>query len=81
MIMRLILQHLWRHIFQSTTKGIPLLIKISLHSPSKITYLDDVPLLDQNILGFDISVDESLLVHVVYARAGLYEEFESKLLG
>jgi hypothetical protein len=26
-------------------------------------------------------VDESLLVHVVYARAGLYEEFESKLLG
>jgi len=80
MVMWPILYHLRSHIFQRTTKRIPLFFKISLHGPSKIADFDDISFFDQNILWFDISMDQSLLMHVVYTRAGLYKEFESELL-
>lgn len=79
--MRPILYHLGSHILQRTTKGIPLFTKISLYGPSKITDFDDISFFDENVLRFDISVDQSLFMHVVNSWAGLDKVFESEFLG
>lgn len=73
-VMWLVHYHLWSHILKRTTVSIPGLLNFSLHTPSKVADLDDIILLDQNVLWLDISVDQSLLVHVVNATADLNEE-------
>jgi len=71
-----VLYHFWGHVFKSTAKSISLLHVISLHTPTKITNFDDVALLYKDILRLDVSMNETLLMKVVDARAYLYEEVE-----
>ena len=78
--MILILYHFWCHVLQGSTKSIPLLHMITLNTPSKIANFNDVSILDQNVFRLDVSVDETLFVHVVDAGADLDEEVEGCIL-
>ena len=78
--MCLILNHLGSHILQRTTKSIPLLTVIRLHTPSKVADFDDVTLLDKDVFWLDVSVDETLLVHIVDAGTHLDEKVEGCVL-
>lgn len=78
--MRLLVDHLWSHILKSTTESISWLTYICLDAPAKVTDFDDIALLDKDILGFYISVDKSLLVHVIDTAAHLDEKVESSIL-
>ena len=53
---------------------------IRLNAPSKITNLDDVAIFDQNVLWFDISMDQTLFVQVVYSGTDLNEEVKGCIL-
>ena len=66
-VMSLVLDHFWSHVLGRSTEGVPLLVVVALDAPSKVAYLDDVALFDQNVLWLDVSVDQSLLVHIVNA--------------
>ena len=79
-VVSLVLDHFWSHVLQGTTKSIPLLTMIRLNTPSKITNFNDVALFDQDIFRLNISVDKSLLVHVVDAGAYLDEKVEGSVL-
>jgi len=72
--MRLILNHLRRHILEGAAKRISLLAVIRLYAPTKITNFDDVAFLDENVFWFDISVNQPLFVHEVDAGTDLDEE-------
>ena len=61
-IVILVLNHFWGHVLEGTAKSVPLLHVIGLYTPSKITDLDNIALLDQNVLRFDISVNQTLFV-------------------
>ena len=62
MIVILVLYHFGGHVLEGTAKSVPLLHVIGLYAPSKITDLDNIAFLDQNILRFDVSVNQTLLV-------------------
>ncbi len=66
-IMCLILDHFRSHILKSSTKRVPLLAGIRLHTPTKIAYFDDISFLNENVFWFDVPVDETLFMHVVDA--------------
>lgn len=53
---------------------------IGLNTPSEIANLDDVAVFDQDVLRFNISVNQALLVQVIYSGADLNEEVESCVL-
>ena len=53
---------------------------IGLYAPTEIADLDDIALLDQNVLRFNISMNQSLLMQIVNARANLNEEVEGCVL-
>jgi len=50
---------------------------VALDAPAKVTYLDDVAIFDKYVLRFNISVNETLFVHKINARADLNEKVES----
>ena len=77
MIVILILNHLWSHVLESSTEGVSLLHVIRLNTPTKVTNLNDVSILYQNVFRFDISMNQTLFVHIINARANLYEEVKS----
>lgn len=76
MIMILVLNHFRGHIFKSSAESVSLLHMVRLNAPTKITNLDDVSIFNQNILWFDISVNQSLFMHVVYTTTYLDKEVE-----
>jgi hypothetical protein len=80
-IVILILNHLWSHVFKSSTKGVSLLHVIRLNAPAEITDFNDVSFFDQDIFRLDISVNETLLVHVVDTTAHLNEEVKGSVFG
>ena len=77
--MVLILDHFGGHILERAAKSVPLLHVVRLDAPSKIAYLDDVTILYEDILWFDISMNETLLVHVVNARTNLNEKVKCRI--
>jgi hypothetical protein len=79
-IVILVLYHFRSHVFESTAKSVPLLHMIGLDAPTEIADLNNITLLDQNILRFDVSMNKSLLMQIVNARANLNEEVESRVL-
>lgn len=79
MVMIFVLDHFGCHVLESTTKGVPLLHMVRLNTPSEITDLDNVAFFNQDVLRFDISVDKTLLVHVVYSTAYLNEEVKCRV--
>lgn len=78
--MRLVLNHLGSHVLQCAAESVPLLVMVGLNAPTEIADLDDVSILDEYVFRLDVSMDQALLVHVVYARADLYEEVEGGIL-
>jgi hypothetical protein len=72
--MILVLNHFWSHILECSTECVSLLHMVWLNAPSKITNLDDIPFFDQNVLWFDISMNETLLVKIVNSRTDLNEK-------
>ena len=78
-IMVLVLNHFWSHILQSSTEGISLLHVVRLDAPPKVADFDDITVFDQDVLGFDVSVDEPLLVHIVNATADLDEKVKRSI--
>jgi hypothetical protein len=53
---------------------------VRLDAPAEIAYLDDISIFDQYIFRLDISVDETLLMHIVYTTTNLDEEVKSRIL-
>lgn len=53
---------------------------VGLDAPTEIADFDDVALLDQDVLGLDVSVNQALLVQVIDSRANLNEEVERCVL-
>ena len=74
MVVSLILNHFWSHIFKCSTKSISHLTIVSLYTPSKITNFDNISLFDENVLRFNISMNETLFMHKVDTRTDLNEE-------
>jgi len=72
--MSLVLNHFGGHILKRSTKRISLLAVVRLDTPPEIAYFDYVSFFYKYVFGLDISVNESLFVHVVYSRAYLDEE-------
>ena len=79
-IVSFVLDHFGSHVLECATESVSLLVCVGLYTPSKVTYFDNIALLYQYILRFDISVNQSLLVHVVDAGAHLNEEVEGGVL-
>jgi hypothetical protein len=79
MVVILILNHLWSHILESTTEGVSLLHVVRLNTPTKVTDLNDISILDQDVFGFDISMNKTLFMHIINARAYLNEEVEGRI--
>lgn len=80
MVVVLVLNHLRGHVLERTTKSVSLLHVIGLDAPTEITNLDDVTILNQDVLGFDVSMDQALLVQVVDTGTHLNEEVKSCVL-
>ena len=80
MVVILILNHFRGHILKSSTESVSLLHMVRLNAPSKITNLDDVSIFNQNVLWFDISMNQSLFVHVVDTTTDLNKEVEGCIL-
>ena len=78
--MSLVLNHFRSHVFKRAAEGISLLVCVGLHAPAEITNLDDVALLNEYVLRFDVSVNEALFVQVIYTRANLNEKVEGCVL-
>ena len=78
--MCLVLNHFRSHVLQGTTEGVPLLIGLGLHAPAKIADFNNITLFDQNIFGLNVSMNETLLVHVIYTRTNLDEKVEGGIL-
>ena len=76
MVVVFILNHFWSHVLESSTKCVSLLHVIRLNTPPKITNLDDIALFDQNIFWFNISMNNSLYIQIVYTRTDLNEKVE-----
>jgi len=72
--MILVLYHFWSHIFECSTECVSLLHVVWLDTPSKITDFDDVSFFDQNVLRFDVSMDETLFMEIIDSRANLNEK-------
>lgn len=79
-VVSFVLDHFWRHVLEGSTEGIPLLAVVRLNAPAEVADLDDVAFFNEDVLGLDVPVNESLLVHVVDARADLDEEVEGGVL-
>jgi hypothetical protein len=79
-VVSLVLNHLGRHVLKCSAECISLLRVVRLYTPAEITDFNDVTLLDQDVLWFYISVDQSLLMHVIDSTADLDEEIESGVL-
>ncbi len=62
MVVIFVLNHLWGHVLECTAECVSLLHVVRLDAPPEITNLDDVTILDQYVLGLDVSVDETLLM-------------------
>ena len=64
--MGLVLDHFRGHVLKCSTKRVPLLAVVGLYAPPEVTDFDDVTLFDKDVLWFDVSMDEALLMHVIY---------------
>ena len=80
MIVVLILDHFGSHVLQGSTKCISLLHMITLNAPPEVTNLNNISVFDQNVFGFYVSVNQTLFVHVVDARAHLNKEIKGSIL-
>ena len=78
--MSLVLDHLRCHVFQRTTKCISLLRVVGLNTPSEITDFDNVTVLDKYIFWLNISMDKSLLMHVIYSGTNLDKKVKCCIL-
>ena len=78
--MVLVLDHLRSHVLESATKSVPLLHVVQLDAPPEVADLDYVAVLDEDVLWFDVSMNQTLLVQVVDAATDLDEEVESRVL-
>ena len=74
-----VLDHFWSHVLQGPAESIPYLILFLLHAPTKVANFDDVTILDQYVFRLDVSMNETLLMKVIDARADLYEEIEGSI--
>lgn len=77
--MSLVLDHFRGHVLKGTTKSVSLLTVVRLHAPTEITDFDDVAFFYENVLWLDISVDQTLFVHVVDTWAYLNEKVEGSI--
>ena len=75
-----VLNHFWSHVLQGTAESVPLLHMVGLDAPPKIADFNDITIFNQDVLGLDISVNQTLFVHVIDAAADLYEEVEGSVL-
>ena len=62
-----VLDHLRCHVLKRAAEGVSLLHVVGLDAPAEITDFDDVPLLDEDVLGLNVSMNQALLVQVVDA--------------
>lgn len=76
-VVSFILYHLRGHVFQSSAECIPLLAVVRLNTPTKITNFYNISFLDQDIFRLDVSVNQTLFVHVIDTRADLNEKVKS----
>jgi hypothetical protein len=81
MIVIFILDHFWSHIFECPAKSVSLLHVVRLHAPSEIADLYYVAIFYQYVFRFDVSMYQTLLMQVIYARAYLNEKVKSSILG
>ena len=80
MVMRFILNHLWSHILERSTKSVPLLAVIRLNTPAEIADFDNVAFFDKDIFRFNISMNQTLFMHVINSRTDLDEKVECCIL-
>ena len=85
--MGLLVEHLRRHIFKCTTKGLTLLhvaqLLLQLEGPCEVTNFDYIAVFtleDQKIFRLQVSMDKPILVHVVEAHNCLDKEVGCLLL-
>tara|TARA_B110000285_G_C15025275_1_gene563826 strand:+ start:48 stop:287 length:240 start_codon:yes stop_codon:yes gene_type:complete len=69
-----VLYHFWGHIFESSAERVSLLHMVGLDTPTKITNFNDVSIFDQDVLRFDISVDQSLFMEIIDSGTNLNEK-------
>jgi len=73
-VVRLVLQHFRSHVLQSSTEGAPALSFLQAHAPAEVADLEQVALAYDHVLGFDVSVNESVLLEEVHPAACLDKE-------
>ena len=76
MVVRLLRDHLWRHILKRATKSIPLRIHLLLDTPTEITNLEYILISDKQILGLQIPMHKAINVQEVNSSDRLYEKVE-----
>ena len=78
LIIRLLIKDLRCHILVCATESLShLILLFVLSAPAKITDLDVELFIEQNILGLQVSMNETFLVHVVNGLASLSKELYS----
>ena len=53
---------------------------IRLDAPAEVTDFDDIAILNENVFGFDISMNKSLLMQIIDSGTNLYEEIKRRIL-
>jgi len=73
-VVRLLRDHLWRHILKCATKSIPLCIHLLLDTPAEITNLEHIFISNKQILGLQIPMDKAINVQEVNSSDRLDEK-------
>lgn len=85
-----IVEHLGCHVLKCATERLPLLLvdvallishHIGLASPAKVTDLDPISLTNEQVLRFQVPMDEAVLMEEIYPGGRLNEEPKCLRLG
>ena len=79
MVVVLVLNHLRCHVFECAAESIPLLHVVKLDAPAEVANLDDIAIFDEDVLRFNVTMDQTLLMQVIDTAAYLDEKVEGRV--
>jgi hypothetical protein len=77
--MILVLYHFRSHVFKCSTECVSLLHMVWLDAPTEITNFNDVAIFNQNVLWFDISMDQTLFMKIIDSGTNLNEKVKCSI--
>ena len=78
MVVWLVLEHFGRHILERPAEGFAaFFLLFHVHTPSEITYLQQILFTDYHIFWFYVPVDEAILLQEINTTTRLDKEVES----